>query len=78
MSDKKPRNVPNADDKDKDELDNPNLMGQPERTVKQPGKPTKRVLNELDPEDQGGIDKPIKLQECGTRYFDRMLSKALL
>ena len=73
----KPRNVKNAADADKDETDKTNVMGHPERTVKQPGKPVKRVLNELDPECQDNIEAPIRLQECGARHFDRMLSKAL-
>jgi hypothetical protein len=58
----KPKNVPNAADVDKDETDKTNRMGHPERTVRQPGKPVKRVLNELDPECQD-IEAPIKLQE---------------
>jgi hypothetical protein len=62
MSDK-PRNVPNAADADKDETEVTNKMGHPERTVKQPGKPVKRVLNELDPECQDNIEAPVKLQE---------------
>ena len=61
MADKS-RNVPNAADIDKDETDELNKMGHPERTVKQPGKPVKRVLNELDPECQD-IEAPIRLQE---------------
>jgi hypothetical protein len=60
----KPRNVPNAADVDKDETDEINPMGHPERIVKQPGKPVKRVLNELDPEcPKDDIKAPIKLQE---------------
>ncbi|MCK9557986.1 MAG: hypothetical protein M0R50_08115 [Candidatus Cloacimonetes bacterium] len=60
----KPKNVPNAADVDKDETDEINPMGHPERSVKQPGKPVKRVLNELDPECQkDNIKAPIKLQE---------------
>jgi hypothetical protein len=58
----KPRNVPNAADTDKDEKDAINPMGHPERTVKKPGQPDKKVLNELDPECQD-IQAPIKLQE---------------
>jgi hypothetical protein len=59
----KPRNVPNAADADKDETEVTNKMGHPERTVKQKGKPVKRVLNELDPECQDNIEAPVKLQE---------------
>ena len=62
MAGNKPRNVPNAADADKDETEKTNVMGHPERTVKQPGKPVKRVLNELDPECQD-IEAPIRLQE---------------
>jgi hypothetical protein len=59
----KPRNVKNAADVGKDETDDINVMGHPERIVKQPGKPVKRVLNELDPECRDDIEAPIRLQE---------------
>lgn len=59
----KPKNVQNAADVDKDETETTNIMGHPEKTVKQPGKPVKRVLNELDPECQDNIEAPIRLQE---------------
>jgi len=59
----KTRNVQNADDVDKSKTDKINPMGYPEQTVKQPGKPVKRVLNELEPERQDDIDEPLRLQE---------------
>lgn len=62
MASNKPRNVPNAVDVDKDELD-VNPMGHPEKIVKKPGKPIKRVLNELEP--------PIR--ECFGQKLSRVL-----